>query len=76
MSGIDTVEKLITLTSPHLYGVASGRDFQQYIALNILEELDSPGEWYLDRSEGILYFWPPSDYSKAVFSVSLLEKLL
>lgn len=74
VSVIDTVEKLITLTSPHLYGVASGRDFQQYIALNILEELDSPGEWYLDRSEGILYFWPPSDYSKAVFSVSLLEK--
>ena len=74
ISSIDSIDNLITLTSPHLYGVASGRDFQQYIALNILEELDSPGEWYLDRSNGILYFWPPSDYSKAVFSVSLLEK--
>lgn len=26
---------------------------------NVLEELDSPGEWYLDRTTGILYFWPP-----------------
>lgn len=27
---------------------------------NILEELDSPQEWYLDVDTGILYFYPPS----------------
>lgn len=28
---------------------------------NVLEELDSPGEWCLDSEEGKLYFWPPTD---------------
>jgi hypothetical protein len=24
----------------------------------VLEELDQPGEWFLDRKSGVLYFWP------------------
>ncbi len=31
-----------------------------YYFFNILEELDVPGEWYLDRECGKLYFYPPS----------------
>lgn len=30
----------------------------RYFVENILEELDSPGEWYLDRSARRLYLWP------------------
>ncbi len=25
---------------------------------NVFEELDSPGEWYLDKEKGLLYYWP------------------
>jgi len=28
---------------------------------NVFEELDAAGEWYLDRQESILYFYPPDD---------------
>ncbi|KRF18429.1 right-handed parallel beta-helix repeat-containing protein [Paenibacillus sp. Soil787] len=35
------------------------RDGQRYYYYNILEELDSPGEWYLDRMSGIVYYYPP-----------------
>ena len=28
---------------------------------NVFEELDAPGEWYMDHDEGILYFMPPAD---------------
>jgi hypothetical protein len=36
----------------------------------VLAELDSPGEWYLDRQRGLLYFWPPEDgLESAVLSV-------
>jgi hypothetical protein len=28
---------------------------------NIFEELDAPGEWFLDREKSILYFYPPHD---------------
>ncbi len=34
---------------------------RRFYALNILEELDEAGEWYLDRKSGVLYFWPPND---------------
>lgn len=30
----------------------------RYFVENILEELDSPGEWYLDRDGRKLYLWP------------------
>jgi N-acetyl-beta-hexosaminidase len=71
---IDTISKTVKLAMPSLYGVAGGQDYQQYVALNILDELDSPGEWYLDRSSGILYFWPPSDIKGSSIMVSVLEE--
>lgn len=49
---------------------------QRYYALNILEELDEPGEWYLDRRSGILYFWPPEPLERGETYVSLLEQPL
>lgn len=73
IESIDTINGLIKLGKPHLYGVASGRDFQEYVAINILEELDEPGEWYLDRNTGILYLWPPSALNKSSITVSILE---
>lgn len=39
----------------HGYGYKPG---QRFYALNVLEELDQPGEWYLDRTSAMLYFWP------------------
>jgi len=31
----------------------------RFIFQNALEELDSPGEWYIDKRGQTLYFWPP-----------------
>ncbi|MBO4894444.1 MAG: right-handed parallel beta-helix repeat-containing protein [Clostridia bacterium] len=36
-----------------------------YYFFNVLEELDSPGEWYLDRENGVMYFYPPEDFSSS-----------
>ncbi|MCK9266207.1 right-handed parallel beta-helix repeat-containing protein [bacterium] len=41
-----------------LYNTLVGEDVPYY-AYNLLCELDSPGEWYLDRETGKLYFYPP-----------------
>lgn len=30
---------------------------------NVFEELDAPGEWYLDRAKGVLYYMPPEGVS-------------
>ncbi len=37
------------------YGITEERRYYYY---NLLEELDAPGEWYLDREEGVLYLYP------------------
>ena len=60
-------------TTPHLYGLVAGR---RYAALNLLEEIDTPGEWYLDRGSGVLTFWPPEPIAGAVVVVSMLEQPL
>ena len=63
----------IVTAEPHgVYGYTPGKRFR---VLNLLEELDTPGEWYLDRETGLLYFYPPDDGSGEAM-VSLTEKPL
>ena len=76
VAAIDTVAKEIRLASPHVYGLGSGENFNQYVALNLLEELDEPGEWYMDRVSGTLFFWPPTGRMEKAVTVSLLEQPL
>ena len=43
---------------------------------NVFEELDAPGEWYLDIDAGILYYMPPADIdlATAVIEVPVLQQ--
>jgi hypothetical protein len=71
VASIDTKTRTITLTPPyHAYGYRKG---QHYYAVNALAELDSPGEWYVDRQTGLLYVWPPKPMEKARILFSTLE---
>jgi parallel beta-helix repeat protein len=36
----------------------------RYFVENVLDELDQPGEWYLDRQAGRLFYWPLPDSSE------------
>lgn len=56
VTNIDTNSKTITLEDPGKVGPL--RNNRRYFALNALSELDMPGEYYIDRNSGILYFWP------------------
>jgi hypothetical protein len=47
------------------YGARAGAPYYLY---NIPEELDTEGEWYLDRETGNLYFWPWEGAEEADFS--------
>jgi hypothetical protein len=71
---IDTAAHEITLALPHHhYGYTRN---QRYYFLNVLEELDAPGEWYLDRGTGMLYFLAPGGVPPSTAEVSLLESPL
>ncbi len=74
VASIDTQKKEIATVPPHgAFGYTPGH---HWYALNLLEELDTPGEWYLDRQTGILYFWPPSDINKGRATVSMVRDLI
>jgi len=66
---LDAQQHLVKTAPP--YGIYSFRKGQRFFFLNVLEELDQPGEWFLDRKEGLLYFWPPGDDASDVL-LSLL----
>jgi hypothetical protein len=52
-------------------GMDNGQGIQYY-AFNLLEELDQPGEWYLDRKAGVLYLYPPTDLAQATVEIGML----
>lgn len=73
VASIDPVKRIIRLAEPqHHYGYRKGQWFYAY---NLLAELDTPGEWYVDRDAGILYFWPP-DTNQRETLVSVLNTLV
>jgi hypothetical protein len=54
---INTRSKTFYLSEPfHSYGY---RDSLRYFGLNLFCEIDQSGEWYLDRTDGLLYWLPP-----------------
>lgn len=74
IESIDADKRIINIKPPyHTYGYRKG---QRYYVLNLLSEIDSPGEWYLDRQAGLLYFWPPSDIAKSKAYVSVLKNTI
>lgn len=72
---IDASTKQMTLAEPyHFYGYRVG---QWFYAFNVLCELDAPGEYYIDREKGVLYFYPPSDaWQEGDFLLTQSEGLL
>ena len=74
IANIDTDQRILAVEPPyHGYGYRRG---QWFYAMNILAELDTPGEWYVDRERGILYFWPPDAVEEGRATVSVLDTLL
>lgn len=74
LAEVDAANKKLTTEHPSAYTVRSG---QRFYAYNILEELDEPGEWYLDKETGNLYVYPPgegdiliSNFKKTILSVT------
>ena len=67
VAAIDTLARTITLKAPVPGGIGNkytrpeGNGREQYWLLNLLEEIDIPGEWAIDFKDKKLYFYPPKD---------------
>jgi hypothetical protein len=86
VESFDVASRTIQLKDPSLYTVFSSDDksndmlknsgsIRGYYVYDLLEELDSPGEWWLDPASGKLYCWLPGNSAGgADIKVSTLEQ--
>ena len=69
IASVDRDGRAMTLAADCDFAIRPG---DRYYVQGLLEELDAPGEWYLDRAAGKLYFWPPTPLEgKAVLAPTL-----
>ena len=75
IASVDPDNKTITFSQPPNYGIRPSGNMPWY-AFNLLEEIDLPEEWYLDRERGMLYFWPPADFHDGRTFVAIMGEPL
>ena len=78
---LDTSTKTIVVEGGFdSYGVRAKTNiydqFGRYYYENVLRELDSAEEYFLDRATGNLIFWPPNNLSGASVTVTIADKLI
>lgn len=73
VKGFDAAAKTVELAAELPYTIEPGRRF---FFQNVLEELDAPGEWWLDEAANTLYFWPPAPLGDGEVILPAAENLV
>ena len=73
IKSVDAASRTIHLDADASYGIAPG---DRYYIQGLIEELDAPGEWYLDRRTETLYFWPPEPMKGQTVCAPTLDTLI
>jgi lysophospholipase L1-like esterase len=77
VASIDPVKHEISLKVGHTYGVRQGNPSpRRWRAVNVFEELDRPGEYFIDRGSNLLYFWPPEKLEGARVTLATRDQPL
>jgi hypothetical protein len=82
IAAVDTDARMVTLEYPNTHRLTDGfgnpPELARYYAENAFELLDSPGEFYLNRKTGVLYYMPmPGEKVGATRMVApVLEQLV
>ncbi|MBP1975180.1 Ig-like domain-containing protein [Cohnella thailandensis] len=62
VASIDTANKSITLQYGEMSGIMKNWYPDFHFASNLLEEIDMPGEYYIDRDVGKMYYLPNAEF--------------
>ena len=80
VKSIDFEQRTITTEQPHMFSIESWAETnpmtksRRYVVYNLLEELDLPGEFYVDRNSGMLYLIPHAGSTPEYITVTITEK--
>jgi hypothetical protein len=73
IASVDAQTRTITLSGDCSYPI---RPTDRYYVCGLREELDAPGEWYLDSQSGDLFFWPPEPLANKPVYAPVLRSLI
>lgn len=72
VKSIDPTKKQISLSNGSSYGLSMSYS-HRWAIINLLEELDMPGEWYIDHDENILYYYTERSLKNSVMEITTLK---
>jgi hypothetical protein len=58
LKSLDQEKKIVEFTGPARWAYGRWQPDQRYFIEHLFEGLDQPGEWYLNRKTGQLYYYP------------------
>ncbi len=73
IAAADPAQRTITLARDCSYRISPD---DRYYVMGLREELDVPGEWWLDQAMSTLWFWPPEPLDGQTVTVPVLPTLL
>lgn len=73
----DVMRNTLIFSTPTI-SPAGAFDVKKYVVFNTREGMAKPGQWYLDRAAGRLFYWPlpDEDMAKAKVVAPVLERLI
>ena len=72
---INQENQTFTTVQPHLYGFKNKHPWNNWVALNLMEEIDVAGEYFIDKKHEKVYFYPPLETVKyETVQISILEE--
>lgn len=72
IQSFDTKRKTFTLRTGCDSGLGN-KESKRWKVYNLLEEIDVPGEWYIDRQSCMLYYYAPYNVKNAELELSMLK---
>jgi len=76
ITAVSPATRTITLSDHYSSSGPGIERNHRWYGLNLFSELDAPGEYYIDRKEGMLYFLPPGPVNQGTATVSIAPQLI
>lgn len=73
IKSVDPQTRQITLNTAKIYDKRIKNSGMRYFVYNIIEELDEPGEWYIDQNTSMLYYYPMYPIENSKLEMTVLE---
>ncbi len=64
VESVDTLTNAINFKYATANGIKNVENNNRFAVMNLLEEIDVPGEWFIDKSKGKMYYLPPYELTE------------